>query len=170
LPIGRANNNPILDTRMYKVEYPDGHKASLAANTIAENMFALVDDEGNRHIFFEEITDHRTDGTEVRQRDAFLTTRNGNQRRRETMKGWEILIQWKDGSSTWVSTKDVKTLISGAAGRVCNARANRGRACIRMVDSTCHAQEEQDHREAQDQVLGQDSHVLSQDPKDSCRS
>jgi hypothetical protein len=38
LPIGKANNNPILDTRMYEVEYPDGHKASLAANAIAENM------------------------------------------------------------------------------------------------------------------------------------
>jgi hypothetical protein len=31
LPIGTANNNPIMDTRLYEV---DGHKASLAANTI----------------------------------------------------------------------------------------------------------------------------------------
>ena len=27
LPIGVANDNPILDTRMYEVEYPDGYKA-----------------------------------------------------------------------------------------------------------------------------------------------
>jgi hypothetical protein len=40
LLIGKANSNPILDTRMYEVEYTDGHKASLAANAIAENMFA----------------------------------------------------------------------------------------------------------------------------------
>jgi hypothetical protein len=92
LPIGRANNNPILDTRMYEVEYPDRHKASLAANAIAENMFAQVNDEGNWHVLFEEIIDHRTNGTEVRQLNAFLTTRNGNKRRRETTKGWEILI------------------------------------------------------------------------------
>jgi hypothetical protein len=108
LPIGRANNNPILDTRMYEVEYPDGHKASLAANAIAENMFAQVDDEGNRHVLFEEIEDHRTDGTKVKQQDAFLTTSNGNQRRTETTEGWEILIPWKDGSTTWVSMKDIK--------------------------------------------------------------
>lgn len=100
LPIGKANNNPILDTRMYEVEYPDGHKASLAANAIAENMFAQVDDEGNRHVLFEEIVDHRTDGSEVKQQDAFITTHNGNKRRRETTKGWEILVQWKDGSAT----------------------------------------------------------------------
>jgi hypothetical protein len=112
LTIGRANNNPILDTIMYKVEYPDGHKASLAANAIAENMFAQVGDEGNHHVLFEEIIDHRidlrTDGMEVKQQDAFLTTRSGNKRRRETTKGWEILIQWKDGSTTWVSMKDIK--------------------------------------------------------------
>jgi hypothetical protein len=108
LPIGRANNNPILDIRMYKVEYPDGHKASLTANAIAENMFAQVEDEGNRNVLFEEIIDHRTNGTEVKQQDALLTTCNGKKRRRETTKGWEILIHWKDGSTTWVSMKDIK--------------------------------------------------------------
>jgi hypothetical protein len=108
LPIGRANNNPILDTRMYEVEYPDGHKASLAANAIAENMFAQVDDEGNRHVLFEEIVDHRTDGSEVKQQDAFIQTRSGTKRRKETTKGWEILVQWKDGSTTWVALKDMK--------------------------------------------------------------
>jgi hypothetical protein len=44
----------------------------------------------------------------VKQQDAFLTTRNGNKRRRKTTKGWEILIKWKEGSTTWVSMKDIK--------------------------------------------------------------
>ena len=59
IPIGTANDNPILDTRVYEVEYMDGHKASLAANAIAENMFAQVDDEGNRFVMLESIVDHR---------------------------------------------------------------------------------------------------------------
>jgi hypothetical protein len=47
LPIGKANNNLILDTRMYEVEYPDGHKIP---------HLPRVDDEGNRqHVLFEEI-------------------------------------------------------------------------------------------------------------------
>ena len=50
LPIGRAHNNPIMYTRMYEVEYKDRHKASLAVNAIAENMFAQSDGEGNWHI------------------------------------------------------------------------------------------------------------------------
>jgi hypothetical protein len=107
LPSGRANNNSILDTRMYEVEYPGGNEASLATNAFAENMFAQVNNKGSCHLLFEEIIHHRTDGTEVKQQDASLTTGNSNKCQRETKKGWEILIQWKDGSSTWVSMKEV---------------------------------------------------------------
>ena len=44
IPIGTANDNPILDSRIYEVEYADGYKASLTANAIAENLFTQVDD------------------------------------------------------------------------------------------------------------------------------
>ena len=108
LPIGTANDNPILDTRVYEVEFPDGHKASLAANAIAENLFSQIDDEGNRHVMLEEIIDHRTNGTEVKQQDAFIVNKSGTRRRRETTTGWEILIQWKDKSTSWIALKDIK--------------------------------------------------------------
>ena len=39
-PIGVANDNPILDSQMYEVEYYDSHIASLAANLIANILFA----------------------------------------------------------------------------------------------------------------------------------
>ena len=108
IPIGTAHDNPLLDTRLYEVEYMDGYKASLAANAIAMNMFAQVDDEGNRYVLFDQIIDHRTDGSEIKQDDALIISPNGGRRRRETTKGWEILIQWRDGSSTWEKLKDVK--------------------------------------------------------------
>ena len=108
LPIGTAHDNPILDSRMYEVEYQDGHKSAMAANAIAQNLFAQVDAEGNRHVLFDEIIDHRTDGKEVKQQDAFLTTRLGTRRRRETTIGWEILVQWKDQSTSWIALKDMK--------------------------------------------------------------
>ena len=79
-PIGIASDNPILDTRMYEVEYQGGHTAALAANLIAENIFAQVDEEGNRSVLFDEIVDVRTDGTQVLQQDAFVTTSSGTQR------------------------------------------------------------------------------------------
>jgi Reverse transcriptase (RNA-dependent DNA polymerase). len=108
IPIGTANDNPILDTRMYEVEYLDGYMASLAANTIAENLFAQVDEEGNRYVLMDAIADHRVDGSQLKVNEAFIKSSNGGQRRKETTKGWEILIQWKDGSCTWEALKDVK--------------------------------------------------------------
>ena len=37
---GMAHSNPILDTRTYEVEFPDGRIAKYSANIIAENMYA----------------------------------------------------------------------------------------------------------------------------------
>ena len=108
LPIGTANDNPILDTRLYEVEYLDGYRTSLAANAIAENLFSQVDEEGNRHVLFDAIIDHRVDGSELQQKDAIITSANGGRRRKRSTKGWEILLQWKDGSSSWEAMKDVK--------------------------------------------------------------
>ena len=108
IPIGTVNENTILDSRIYEVEYQDSTKASLAANYIAENLFAQVDQEGNRHVLLDELIDYRVNGREVKLQDAFITTGTGTRRRRKTTIGWELLAQWKDGSSNWVSLKDLK--------------------------------------------------------------
>ena len=41
----------------------------------------------------------------VKEKDAFITTRTRTKRRRETKKGVEVLVQWKDGSKTWMTLK-----------------------------------------------------------------
>jgi hypothetical protein len=57
-PIGVGHSNPVLDSRVYKVKFPDGHMEEFAANTIAENIFSQVDEEGNQYLLLEEITNH----------------------------------------------------------------------------------------------------------------
>ena len=54
----------------------------------------------------EAIVDHQTDGSETKQANAKITTRSGTQRRRETTHRWEILVQWKDGSTTWITLEN----------------------------------------------------------------
>jgi hypothetical protein len=44
--IGRQNATPIMDTRIYDVQFPDGHVEAYSANVIAENIYAQVDEEG----------------------------------------------------------------------------------------------------------------------------
>ncbi len=64
-PIGIGHSNPLIDTRIYEVQFPDGHMEEFAANTIAENIYSQVDEEGNQHLLMEEIIDHKKDGSAI---------------------------------------------------------------------------------------------------------
>jgi len=56
-PVGRANSNPILDTRVYEVESPHGSVHDYAANILAEALYAQVDVDGNCFLLLKEIID-----------------------------------------------------------------------------------------------------------------
>ena len=107
-PIGLRNSNPILDTRSYQVQLPDGSVDTYGANIIAESIMSGVDDEGNLFVLMDEIIDHRKNGDEISENDAWYTTKSGTKRRKPTTKGWELLISWKDGTSSWARLADMK--------------------------------------------------------------
>ena len=44
----------------------------------------------------------------MRQEDDFIIYHNGGKFCIDTTKGWEILIHWKDGSSSWETFKYIK--------------------------------------------------------------
>ena len=105
LPIRVAHDNPMLDNIIYEVEYHDGHKAYLTANTIAKKIFSQVNEEGNQHVMLDCIADHRTNQTELPINEAYITSNNRGCRKRQTTKGSEISLQWKDGITTWEPLK-----------------------------------------------------------------
>ena len=80
----------------------------MAANSISENKFAQVDEEGNFHVLFDEIVEHWFDDNQVKMQDALSTNTRGVKRRFPTTKDWEILVKWKDGSTTWIAHEDIK--------------------------------------------------------------
>ena len=90
IPIGVANDNPILDSIIYEVEYLNGYVVTMAANVISKNLFAQVYQEGNIFVLVESIVDTRTDGTQTLQQDAFVITNSGTK---------QIKMQLKDGKS-----------------------------------------------------------------------
>ena len=106
-PIGRAHTNPILDTRLYEVRFPDGEIQEFTANTIAENLYAQTDDEGRTHVLMKDIIDHKANKHAIK-RGADFITHNGRRHRRPTTKGWKLCIQWKDGSTSWEPLVDIK--------------------------------------------------------------
>jgi hypothetical protein len=105
--IGRTNQNPILDTALYEVEFEDGKVEAYHANQIADAIYARVDDDGNTVTEIDEIVDHKKDGKAIRTDDGFVMLR-GRRIPKRTTKGWQLCVQWKDGSTSWEDLKDLK--------------------------------------------------------------
>ena len=105
--MGKANSNPILDTRTYDVEFEDGDVTEFTANIIAENMYAQCDAEGNQYVLLDEIVDYRKDGHALKAQDQTIVV-NGRESLRKTTKGWFLCIRWKDDSTSWERLADLK--------------------------------------------------------------
>lgn len=107
-PKGRANTNPILDTREYTVTFDDGDVTDLTANLIAESMYAQCDPDGNQYVLLDSLTDHRRLDTALRLSDQTQVRTDGRTYQRRNTVGWQICCQWKDGSSSWEKLSDLK--------------------------------------------------------------
>jgi hypothetical protein len=78
LYIGRKHSNPVLDSRIFVVEFPDGDQKDITYNIIAEHLFSQVDSEGNQFRLFKEIVNHRRPKRAVEKSDQYrIDTRSG---------------------------------------------------------------------------------------------
>ena len=107
-PIGTQNDNYILDTREYEVLFEDGLSDIYTSNIVMENIYTQIDKEGNMFVLMDEIIDHKKDATALDIAQGTYTTRNGTKQKVVTTKGWQLLVQWKDGTSSWVKLADLK--------------------------------------------------------------
>lgn len=55
----RDNKNPILDTRVYEIEFLWGEVTELAANIITESMYAQHDSNGNEYLNLDLLIDYQ---------------------------------------------------------------------------------------------------------------
>jgi len=104
---GTRNDNPILDTRTYEVEFPDGEVNEYTANVIAENMWAQCDLDGKQQVLLEDIIDHKFTGEAVKFADRYVYI-DGRRYPRKSTKGVLLLAQFKDGSTAWERLADLK--------------------------------------------------------------
>ena len=104
---GKSNVNPILDTRVYQVEYPDGAVAEYSANVIAENILSQVDGDGHNFSYLCEILGHRSTDEAIMKEHGHVRTKSGV-KPIITTKGWELYVKWKDQSTSWVRLKELK--------------------------------------------------------------
>ena len=105
---GAHDPNPLLSTIAYDLEFDDGSIKQVGANIIAQQMYQQVDSDGHMSTMIEHIVDHDTDGTEVKKGKQSLTTPSGEKRPRQSTKGWNLKVKWKDGSHDWVPLAVIK--------------------------------------------------------------
>ena len=90
------------------MEYTDGTIEILTANVIAENILSQVDEEGHRQLLLHDILDHKKTDDALGNEDAYVTTKYGSKRRIKTTRGWQLCVEWKGGTTDWISLKDLK--------------------------------------------------------------
>ena len=120
--IGTFDKNPILNTLVYDVEFPDGSVRRYGANLIAENILSQVDNRGRNSLQLEKIIGHRTNGRAVKKKDGFIVTKRGRRKLRQTTSGWAFHIQWRDGTKQWVPLKVLKESNPVEIAEYCKAR------------------------------------------------
>ena len=80
-------DNPILDTKMYEVEYTDGYKTVVTVKAIGSTFFLPSRLRWTIFLLFNAIIDSCTDGTQIKEGDSLIHIYNVNKRMRETTIG-----------------------------------------------------------------------------------
>ena len=94
----------MLNSMVYEVKFPDGVVKNYSANMIAENILSQVDSNIMQHRLLDSIIDHKKDGLAVTKQDAFIVTKGGRHKLRQTTIGWKFQDLWKD--PWWDSPQD----------------------------------------------------------------
>ena len=68
-------------------------------------MFTQVDYEGHNYQLLQSIIDHRKDRSATPISDGMIRLHNGNMVPKKTTQGWDLLVEWKDGTSSWITLK-----------------------------------------------------------------
>jgi hypothetical protein len=107
-PVGHANDNPILDTRSYIINFNDGDQTELTANMIAESLYLQCDPDGNQYVLLEEIVDHQRLPTAIKLSDQKIVHADAKTYLKCSTVGWQLCCQWKGGSTSWENLSDLK--------------------------------------------------------------
>jgi hypothetical protein len=106
--VGRSHRNPILDSRVFTIRFADGEEKDIAFNILAEHLYSQVDSEGNQHRIFKEIFNHRRNKNALDKADSYRIALNGKQIPKKSVAGWDLEVEWKDGTSSWIPLKELK--------------------------------------------------------------
>jgi hypothetical protein len=115
--VGQYNHNPILNTRVYLAQFPDGSISEYAANVIAEAIYDQTNDEGHEDSLFSSIIGHEFNHVALYTEEDIAPEDRLSQVDLipsitpsciKSTKGWKICVEWLDGTSSWHPMVEIK--------------------------------------------------------------
>ena len=108
MAVGTTHHNLALDSQVYEVRFPDERTDELAANVIADAVYAQCDANGNQYVLLDAIVDYRKDPSMAVAQDDQVTIIDGRKIVKCSTRGWELCCEWKDGNTSWQKLLDLK--------------------------------------------------------------
>ena len=93
VPVGTTHKQPAMDTRVYEVRFPGGRTKELAANTMAEALYAQCDPDGNQYVLLDAVMDYRKDPDVAVHRNDQVKIVNGKKVVSHSTFGWELCCE-----------------------------------------------------------------------------
>ncbi len=106
--VGTFDKNPVLNSMLYDVEFPNGVTKQYAANIIAENVLYQVNSTGRHSHVLEAIIDYQKTNAAVLKDGAFVVSECGRRKLRQTTIGWQFKVTRRDGTRQWIPLKVLK--------------------------------------------------------------
>ncbi len=107
-PVGRANDNPILDTQSYIINFDDGDQTELTDNMIAESLYLQCNPDGNQYDLLEEIVNDQPLLAAIKLSDQKIVRADGKTNLKHSIVDWQPCCQWNDGSTSWENLADLR--------------------------------------------------------------
>ena len=107
-PVGTWHINHMLDTSEYTIKIYYCSSQEITANIIAASMFAQIYPKGHHCQLLKEMPNHSKYRSSIPISYHMIRLQNGNMVPNKTTQGWELLVEWKDVSSTWIPLKYLK--------------------------------------------------------------
>ncbi len=82
-------------------------KADIAYNILVEQLLSQFDEKGWQYQLFRAIVNHRKNSRAIDKGYQYRDV-NGKRVTKWTTAGWDLEVEWKDGSTTWLPLKELK--------------------------------------------------------------
>ena len=66
------------------------------------------DADDNTFILFKLIMNQKSPGKSIKKREGYINHKNRAPERRNTTKGWELLVKWSNRIMKWKNLSDIK--------------------------------------------------------------